>query len=278
MPAFDTPEPLSATVEFDLGTARIVASKRLDTVVSVLPTDGRKGADVKAAEQTEVTCGNGRLVVKGPKQRSIFGKSGSLEITIELPAGSDVRGVVAAGSFTAEGRLGDCRFECAAGDISVAEVGAAFLKTESGNVRMDRATGDAEVQAAGRVDVGSIVGAATVKNLRGAINLGEVTGELRISSTTGGVSVGLAHGDVEATSVEGPIKVREVVRGQVNLTATHGDLEVGINQASAAWLETNSMAGTTRNLMGSTDGTGPGAETVKVHARTTVGDVVIRRA
>lgn len=278
MPAFDTPEPLSVTVEFDLGTARVIASKRLDTVVSVLPSDGRREADVKAAEQTEVTCGDGRLAIRGPKTRSLFGKSGSLEITIELPAGSDVRGLAPAGAFRAEGRLGDCRFECSAGDIAVGEVGAAFLKSESGTIRLERATGDVEVEAAGRVDLESVAGAATVKNLTGDTNIGEVTGDLRINSATGRVSVGRAHADVEAKSEDGPIKIGEVIRGQATVSVTHGDIEVGVSGTSAAWLETNATAGTIRNLMGSTDGAGPGAELVKVHARTVAGDIVIRRA
>ncbi|MFD9907990.1 DUF4097 domain-containing protein [Streptomyces sp. NPDC059063] len=276
MPTFDTPESLSAVVEFDLGTARIIASKRLDTVVSVLPSDGRRDVDVKAAEQTEVSFSNGRLVVRGPKTRTLFGKSGSLEISIELPSGSDVQGKAAAGVFTAEGRLGDCRFESAAGDIRVGEAGAAYLKTESGDIRLERATGDVDVAGAGRVDLGSIEGAATVKNLTGDTNLGEVTGALRLNSLTGRVSVGVAHADVEAKSEDGPIKIGEVARGQVNVEATHGSLEVGVSSASAAWLEVNSTAGTVHNSIGSA-GPGPGAESVKVRAHTVVGDIVISR-
>ncbi|MEI5099210.1 hypothetical protein RB200_11985 [Streptomyces sp. PmtG] len=163
MPTFDTPEPLSATLEFESGTARISASKRLDTVVSVLPADDREEADVTMAEQVQVTCADGHLAIRGPKRRSMFGKVGSISVTIELPAGSDVRAAAPVGAFTAEGRLGDSRIESIAGDIRVAEAAAAFLRTGHGDIHLDRATGDAEVEAAGRVDIGTVTGSATVK-------------------------------------------------------------------------------------------------------------------
>ncbi|WJV47857.1 DUF4097 family beta strand repeat-containing protein [Streptomyces flavofungini] len=278
MPTFDTPEPLSALIEFEIGTARISAGKRLDTVVSVLPSDGREDVDVKAAEQVQVTCNNGRLAVKGPKKRSLFGKGGSIEVSVELPAGSDVQGLSPAGVFTTEGRLGDCRFESAAGDIHVAEVGAAFLRSDHGDVRVDRATGDVEIDAAGRIDLGTVAGAANIRNRKGDTTLGEVTGELRVNSSNGRISVGVAHAGVDAKSDNGTIKLGEVARGQITLQTADGDLEVGIRESSAAWLEVNSQAGTVHNSIGSTDGPGPDAETVQVRARTGLGDIVIRRA
>ncbi|ARX84489.1 MULTISPECIES: DUF4097 family beta strand repeat-containing protein [Streptomyces] len=278
MPAFDTPEPLSALIEFEIGTARISAGKRLDTVVSVLPSDEREDVDVKAAEQVQVTCDNGRLVVKGPRKRSLFGTGGSIEVSVELPAGSDVQGLSSAGSFSTEGRLGDCRLESAAGDIHVTEVGAAFLRSDHGDVRMDRATGDVEIDAAGRIDLGNIAGAADIRNRKGDTTLGEVTGELRVNSADGSIAVGVAHAGVDAKSGNGTIKLGEVARGQITLQTADGDLEVGIRESSVAWLEVSSRAGTVHDPIGSTDGPGPDAEIVQVRASTGLGDIVIRRA
>jgi hypothetical protein len=42
MPTFDTPEPISVTVEFGVGDLRIVASDRADTMVEVRPSDHAK--------------------------------------------------------------------------------------------------------------------------------------------------------------------------------------------------------------------------------------------
>jgi hypothetical protein len=54
MPTFDTPEPISVSLEIGVGDIQIAASDRADTVVEVRPTDPRKAADVQAAEQTRV--------------------------------------------------------------------------------------------------------------------------------------------------------------------------------------------------------------------------------
>jgi hypothetical protein len=46
MPTFDTPEPISVTVELGVGDLRIVASDRTDTMVEVRPSDAAKKADM----------------------------------------------------------------------------------------------------------------------------------------------------------------------------------------------------------------------------------------
>ncbi|GAU68123.1 hypothetical protein SSP35_06_02110 [Streptomyces sp. NBRC 110611] len=277
MPKFDTPEPVSVTLEFEVGSARIVASKRTDTVVEVLPTDDAEDIDVRAAQQTKVTCSDGKLLVKGPKKRSLFGKSGSVDVSIELPAGSDLRGSSPMADFTCEGRFGDCRFKTSLGDIVIDEAAAVDLQTSHGTVRVDRVTGDAEVVGAGRIDIDVIAGAATVKNANGETVIGEVTGELKANSSNGLISVDIAHAGVDARSANGGIRIGDVARGQVVLRVAAGDIEVGIHESSAAWLDVRTEVGSVRNSLGAAEGPGGSDETVEVHARTGVGDIVIRR-
>ena len=113
MPTFDTPEPISVTIDLAVGDVRITASDRSDTVVDVRPSDAANDEDVKAAEQTRVEFANGQLLVKAPKLRQWLSRSGggSIDVTIELPAGSDVHGTLASGTSSCEGRLGDCRLQ-----------------------------------------------------------------------------------------------------------------------------------------------------------------------
>ncbi|MFG2830821.1 DUF4097 domain-containing protein [Streptomyces sp. NPDC048434] len=278
MPAFETPEPISVSLEFDLGRARITAGKRTDTVVEVRPADATEEADVRAAQQTKVTCSGGKLVVKGPKKRSLFGKCGSLDVTIELPVGSDVQGTSPMADFTCAGRLGACRFKTSLGDIQVDEADAVNLRTDYGDIRLARATGDAELIAAGRIEAGEIAGAALVKNGNGATTIGEVTGALRANSSNGLISVGVAHAGVEAKSANGAIRLGDVARGRVVLRTAAGDLEVGIRETTAAWLEVATGLGSVRNSIGPSEGPGDAAETVEVRAHTSIGDIVIRRA
>ena len=74
MPTFDTPEPISATIDLAVGDVRISAGDRGTTVVDVRPSDASNEEDVKAAEQTRVEYANEQLLVKAPKLRSWLSK------------------------------------------------------------------------------------------------------------------------------------------------------------------------------------------------------------
>jgi hypothetical protein len=60
MPVFDTPKPVTATLDLVLGDARITASDRVDTVVEVRPSDPSADLDVKTAEQTCIEYADGQ--------------------------------------------------------------------------------------------------------------------------------------------------------------------------------------------------------------------------
>ena len=68
MPTYDTPEPISVSLELGVGDIRITAGDRTDTVVEVRPSDPANKDDVAAAEQTRVEYADGRLTVKAPKR------------------------------------------------------------------------------------------------------------------------------------------------------------------------------------------------------------------
>lgn len=296
MPAFETPEPISVTLELEAGTARITAGKRTDTVVEVLPRNGSDDNDVRAVQQTQVTCSGGRLTVKTPKKRTLFGKPGAIEVRVELPTGSDVRGTSAMGGFFCEGRFGDVTLKTSLGDLQVDEVAGANLKTDYGDIRLARSTGDIEVIGAGRIEIGTVAGAATVKNSNGATQVGEVTGGLKTNAANGDISVGIAHSsvgaksangrieigvahaEVDAMASSGGIRVSDATRGRIDLRTSVGDLEVGIHEGTAAWLDLDTKYGTVRNSLGSSAGPADSDETAEVRARTATGDIIIRRA
>lgn len=296
MPSFQTPEPISATLELEVGTARVTAGKRTDTVVEVLPRDATDDNDVRAAQQTQVTCSGGRLTVKAPKKRSLFGRPGAVDVSVELPAGSDVRGTAAMGGFHCEGRVGEAVLRTSLGDLQVGEAARADLRTDHGDIRLTHSTGDADVVGSGRIEIGTVAGTATVKNGNGATEVGEVTGGLKVNAANGDVSVGIAHSavaaksangriaigvaraGVEAMSSNGAIRVGDVTRGRIDLRTSVGDLEVGIHEGTAAWLDLDPRYGRVRNSLGAAAGPQDSDETVEVHARTAAGDIIIRRA
>ncbi|MEW9528205.1 DUF4097 domain-containing protein [Microbispora sp. NPDC049125] len=278
MPVFDTPGPITVILEFDVGSARITAGDRAGTVVEVTPADGGDDADVRAAQQTKVTYSDATLLVKGPRNRSLFGRSGSVDVSIELPAGSDVRATSPLADFTCTGRLGDCRLKTSLGDIDVGEAATVEAKTDHGDIRVDRVAGGAEITGAGRVDVGTVAGTATIKNSNGDVRIEEIIGDLRVRSSNGHVSVGVANAGVDVKAANGGIRIDEVARGEIVLQTAAGSVEVGIRRSTAAWLDVNTRVGTVRNDLTPSEGPGTSGETVEVRARTSVGDIVIRRS
>ena len=236
---------------------------------------------MRAAEQTRVEYSPGRLLVKAPRgwQRfSPFGPGGSVDVAIELPAGSSVHGDASVANLRGEGRLGECRFTTATGNIWLDSTGPVRLSTGVGSVTVERAVGQAEVTAAGEVRIREIDGAAVIKNLNGRTWVGEVSGDLRCNAANGDISVDRAHAAVEANTANGSIRVGEVARGSVALETAFGELEVGIRKGTAALLDVRSRFGRVRNSLEASDGPGPSEETVEVRARTSYGDIVIRRA
>jgi DUF4097 and DUF4098 domain-containing protein YvlB len=281
MPTFDTPEPISAVIDLVVGDARITASDRGDTVVEIHPSDASHDQDVRAAEQTRVEYAAGRLLVRAPRQRSlsIFGKPGSIDVTIGLPAGSHVHGDASVAAFHGAGRLGECRVKTAAGDIQLEDTGPLDLNTGAGAISVDRVAGPAEVSTgSGRVRLREIDGTAVIKNSNGDSWIGDVAGDLRVNAANGNISVDHANADVNASTANGDVRVGGVRRGSASLKTSFGEIEIGIQAGAAARLDVHTEFGHIRNQMDASEGPGPSDQTVEVRARTSYGDIVIHRA
>ncbi len=281
MPRFDTPDPITAVVDLQMGDTRITASDRADTVVDVRPSDTGRDLDVRAAEQTRVEYAAGRLLVKAPRQRGLgmFGRPGSVDVTIELPAGSAVRGETGLGAFHCAGPLGDCRVKTGVGDIEAGHTGPLDLSTGAGTIVVDRAAGLADVSTgSGRVQIGAIDGPATVKNSNGDIWIGEAGGDLRVSTSNGGITVGRASGGVTGSSANGDVRVGEIARGSSSLRTAMGTIEVGIRAGTAALLDVSTKFGRVHNDLAAAGGPEPADQTAEIHAATSYGDIYVRRA
>ncbi|MFD7654377.1 DUF4097 domain-containing protein [Actinosynnema sp. NPDC059797] len=279
MPAFTTPHPITLDLDVVAGGARITAAERADTVVEVKPTDPADDKDVRTAEATTVDFADGRLVVRTPRWRGLFGRPGSVDVTVELPAGSAVTARGSLTDFRGDGPLGECRITTSAGHIDLHRTGDLRAATATGDVVVAHATGRAEVTTGtGEVRIGRLDGHGAVRNSNGVTRIGEVLGDVRVNAANGDIHVDTAHGDVHAKTANGHVRVGDVARGSVVLETRVGELEVGIREGTAAWLDVRSLAGRVHNRLTAADSPADTDERVEVRARTSLGDVVVRRA
>jgi hypothetical protein len=282
MPTFDTPLPISVKVDVGVGEVRVVASERTDTVVDVRPSNSSKRSDVKAAEETLVEYAGGRLVIKAPRNwRSFspFGGSGSIDVDIDVPAGSDLRGDGAVATFHCTGLLGECRIKTAAGNVNVGDAGPVHVKTSAGDITVERAEGDVDVStSSGAVHIEHVDGSAVVKNSNGDTWVGDITGELRVNAANGKIVVGHAHASVIAKTANGDVRLQDVSSGAVVAHTAAGKVDVGVREGVPAWLDLSTSFGKVRSDLEVSDRPAVGEDAVEVRARTAFGDITIHRA
>ncbi|MBP2327952.1 hypothetical protein JOF56_008337 [Kibdelosporangium banguiense] len=280
MPVFDTPEPISVTIDLSAGNVQIAASDRTDTLVEVRPTDESDESDVDAAQKTRVEFAEGTLLVRGPKGRPLSRKTRSVDVRIELPVGSQVGSEVSVGDLRTTGVLGECRLKASVGHFRLDQTGPLRLDTSGGHITVNKIAGNAELATgSGRMRIGEIDGTAVIKNSNGGTEIGTVTGELRVRTANGDISVDRAFTRVEAKTANGSIRVGEVVRDSVTLDSSTGDLEVGIAEGTTAWLDLKTSHGRVDNALDElSQEPDTSEETVEVHARTSYGDIAVRRS
>jgi hypothetical protein len=180
MQKFETPAPITAVLDIPGGRVQVIAADRADTTVEVVPSDPARSRDVKAAQQTTVDYRDGVLRI-GPARPAgrVLGPSGSIEVTIQLPAGSGIQAKAAAAEFRGAGRLGEVAFDGAYGTPEAIKI------DEAASVRLTAHAGD--------VTVGRLAGPAQISTAKGDIRIAEAQrGALVLRSQAGVVHVG-AH-------------------------------------------------------------------------------------
>ncbi|MFD8733530.1 hypothetical protein ACFV06_01285 [Streptomyces sp. NPDC059618] len=176
---FDTPAPVRAVVGIPAGRIRFVAAERTDTVVEVRPADPARSRDVKAAGEITAAYGDGVLRIEAAEAaHALLGHTGSVEVTVLLPAGSGVEAQAGAAEFRGAGRLGDVSFTGGCRSVRIEEAASARLNVHEGEVHVGRLDGPAEISVQ-----------------QGSIQIGEaVRGTLRLDVRHGDITIGAAPG------------------------------------------------------------------------------------
>lgn len=216
MHTFATTTPVAVVLDLPAGRIRLTATDRTDTTVEVRPANAAKNRDVKAAEQTTVDYADGVLRIEGLVKNQLLGSSGFVDVTVNLPAGSQVEAKAASAEFQASGQYGDFAFEGAHGSIQLDRVANVRLTTDAGEVSIARLDGSAEITTTkGDIRVGEAVrgtvvlrtqagdisvGAATSATLDAGTTLGRIQNSLRNSADTPDLTIHAttAQGDITA--------------------------------------------------------------------------------
>ncbi|MEU4425744.1 DUF4097 family beta strand repeat-containing protein [Actinoplanes sp. NPDC024001] len=216
MPKFDTTTPITAVIDIPAGRIRLVTAERADTTVEVRPADASKSRDVTAAERTTIDYTDGVLRIESPTKNRVLGHPGSIEVTVQLPAGSDIEAKAAGAEFHGAGRLGDVRFDGALGEIKLDEAATVRITTAAGDVTIGRLTGPAEITTA-----------------KGDIRITEATsGTVVLSTQAGNVTVGAAAGVSAALDagtgygrVSNSLKNDGATELTIRATTSYGDID-----------------------------------------------------
>ncbi|MET7395941.1 DUF4097 family beta strand repeat-containing protein [Dactylosporangium sp. NPDC005572] len=221
MQQYATPAPIAAVLDIPAGRVQFIAADRADTTVEVRPTNPGKARDVQAAEQASVAYTDGVLRIQAPEPRSqLFGPSGSLDVTVQLPAGSRVEVKAASTELRGVGRLGDVTFDGAYRQIKLDEAAAVRLTAIDGDVEIGRLTGPAQISTA-RGDI------RIAEAVRGAVVLTTQSGNISVTAAAGvsaALDAGTGHGrvsnalkntgspdlDIRATTSYGDITARSL--------------------------------------------------------------------
>ncbi|MFE3578808.1 DUF4097 family beta strand repeat-containing protein [Streptomyces vinaceus] len=203
MQKFDTTAPIAVVLDVAAGRVQLIAADRADTVVEVRPANASKSRDVKAAQETAVAFADGVLRIETPVgKHQMLGAPGSVEVTVQLPAGSRVEAKTAAVEFRGVGRLGDVAFEGAQGTVKIDGAAGARITLQAGDVAIGRLGGSAEISTQkGDIEVG------VARGLSASLDAGTSYGRIHnsLSNTDGAAALSIrattAYGDITARSL-----------------------------------------------------------------------------
>ncbi|GHF48652.1 hypothetical protein GCM10010218_32670 [Streptomyces mashuensis] len=216
MQKFATPATISAVLDIPAGRIQLIAADRTDATVEVLPANPAKSRDVRTAEETTVAYADGVLQIRVPEPKNqLFGPSGSVEVTVQLPAGSNVEARTAACELRGVGRLGDVVFEGAYRSIKVDEAASLRLAATDGDVEVGRLGGPAEISTA-RGDI------RIAEAVRGTVVLRTQSGDIEVAAAAG-VSAALDAGTTYGR-ISNALKSDGTAGLDIRATTSYGDI------------------------------------------------------
>ena len=229
----------------------------------VFPARSTRRVDVEAAERTRVHFADNALEIRVPgATRRFFGSPGSVDVDLVVPTGSSLRLDAGYAEVEVTGTVDACAVKTSYGDIRVDDTGRLDVDSQGGTVTAGRVAGPAKVSSTyGRIRIREAGRAVPTSPPRPA------------TSTSPGPPPTSPHGRPTARSTIG-----EQVRGSASVSGSYGAVTVGIPTGTAAYLDLRSDHGQVRSELDRTPEPRPDIERAAIRARTSYGDITIRRA
>ena len=253
---FPVSGPITLDARLPAGHIQITATgTELATVT--LRSDSKRGEQLIG--ETEVTFDAGNLTVSVPERIRLL-SSTSLDLAVQLPAGSTVRLRTASADVRCHGELGGLEVKSASGEVHAELV--------TGDVKVDTASGDIELgDVTGDVRVTTASGDASVEHSGGMLTMNSASGELRALR---------ADGSAAARSASGGVMIASMSSGRADLSTVSGDINVAVRPGTGVYLDLFAMSGDVRSDLNATGEDGEAALTL--HCRSISGDVHVTQA
>jgi DUF4097 and DUF4098 domain-containing protein YvlB len=274
---FDTPQPVRLRVEINSGELRLEATETTTTTVLLEPMRDSSGAQ-RLIEEIRVEHQGDEISVIFPKFRGgLFGSKAEVRATVTVPRDSSARVRSGSADVLGAGHFGEIDVLAGSGDVAFEETASAKIQTGSGDVDVKTIDGVLDAKAgSGDVVCGSVVGAARITTGSGDILVRRSDGEVNIKAGSGDVIITEAGESVDAMTGSGDLVVERLVHGRLKAKTGSGDVQVGVPDGTAAYLDVMSISGSVRSELEASD-TPDGGPTTEVAVMTASGDIVLKR-
>ena len=215
--------------------------------------------DGPSADDWEITHFGGAVTV-----RPGWGwRARSARIVIEVPSGTDVD---VRGASTQMSMLGS--------------LGAARVRTQSGDIRADSVTELDANTASGDVRVHTVSGRAVIATVSGDAELTTVTGDLLMSSASGDLKAHHLAGDAHISTTSGDVRVGRFDGSEIAIKSVSGDVQLKLPNGIRVEPDIATLSGRTRLPQPAAVPLPPDPDrrTVRVLLKTVSGNITIERA
>jgi DUF4097 and DUF4098 domain-containing protein YvlB len=275
---FETPGRTTLVIRAGAGHVTIAAGDTDRTTVELTPLNG---AAEEAVADARVEQHGSSVVVDLPRHRmGLFRQGPSIGVAITCPHRSALDVKTDSSDVRATGTFTEASVVSGSGDITVDTVtGAARLKAGSGSVsaaHVDEAL--VASTGSGKINVDHSGRHAVLNVGSGDISIGDLAGQVVTKSGSGDVEVDRLGGALQTKSGSGSLTVRRAASGSVRANGASGDISIGIEEGTTAWLDVSTVSGRVSQELGESDAPSDDQQRVEITAHTVSGNLRVHRS